>query len=156
MSTTKIIQLALVLFIAASFFTTSFTQTWTSEQEEAWKTVEKMYELWAQRDLDGFLSLYHTNFTGWYGVDPLPLDKVSLKKFESHWLSTTKIHLNEIKPVSIRISDNVVVIHLYSTTIIENEKEKKLKFLKWTVILKKENGKWLILGEYGGRLPDQN
>jgi hypothetical protein len=133
-------------------YTTSFSQELSSEEKEAWKLVKTMADFWAERNLEGYMSCLHENFVGWFHDDPMPLDKNSLQKFEKHWLSTSKIHVYEDKPVSIKITDNIAIINSYSMSVREDEKEKKIVRSRWTEVLKKENGKWLILSMIGRRI----
>ena len=130
--------------------TSVMCQEWSTEQKEALGIVEKMDEFWANRDLDGYMSCLHENFIGWFQEDPLPLDKNSLRHWEEHYLSTSKILRNEIKPVSIKVTDDIAIVNSYSTSVIEDENGKKLTYGKWTNICKKEDGKWLIIGMFGG------
>jgi len=144
--------LLVIVFQLLLGMTLLFPQEWSSEQKEAWATVEKMFDFWAKRDLEGYMNCLHPNFVGWFHNDPLPLDKKSLRNWESLWLSTEKIHRYEIKPVSIKITSDVAVVSYYDTTLREDEKEKNLGYSKWTDVLLKENGKWLILSSVGARL----
>lgn len=132
--------------------TSTFCQEWSTEQKEALGIIEKMDESWANRDLDGYMSCLHENFIGWFQEDPLPIDKKSLRHWEEHWLSTSKILRNEIKPVSIKVTDNIAIVNFYGTTVREDENGSKLIYSKWTNICKKENGEWLIIGMFGGRV----
>ena len=131
--------------------TSAICQEWSTEQKEALGIVEKMDEFWANRDLDGYMSCLHENFIGWFQEDPLPLDKNSLRHWEEHYLSTSKILRNEIKPVSIKVTDNIAIVNWYGTTVRVAE-DKKLLYSKWTNICKKEDGKWLIIGMFGGNI----
>ena len=155
MNYSNLTKVVLSLFVFLLVVNTSvYSQEWSSEQKDAWGIAEKMNEFWANRDLDGYMSCLHENFIGWYNEDPLPINKKSLRNWEEHWLNTTKILRSETKPVSIQITDDIAIINLYSTAVREDENSKKLTYCKWTIICKKENGKWLILGMYGGRILD--
>ena len=57
-------------------------QELSSEQKEVKITLEKIYDFWVKRDLEGYMSCLHEKYTGWYGNDPLPLDKSSPRKWE--------------------------------------------------------------------------
>jgi len=132
--------------------TSAICQEWTPEQKEAYGISEKMEEFWADRNLDGYMSCLHENFIGWFQDAPLPSDKNSLRNFEEHWLSTAKILRYESKPVSINITDDIAIVNLYATAIREDETGTKLTNSKWTTVSKKEDGKWLIIGMFGGRI----
>ena len=136
-----------LLFMATiSWPMISSSQEWSSEQQEVWELSERMEKFWIERDLDGYMSCLHENFIGWYGEDPLPIDKKSLRNGESYNLSHQKIHNDKIKPVSITVTDNVAIVNFYKTTRREDVNGNRLTYRKVTRICIKENGKWLILG----------
>ena len=144
-----VLLLSCVIFVIS---TSAICQEWSTEQKEALGIVEKMDESWANRDLDEYMSCLHENFIGWFQEDPLPIDKKSLRHWEEHWLSTSKILRYESKPVSINISDDIAIVNLYATAVREDENGAKLGYSKWTTVSKKEDGKWLIIGMFGGRV----
>ena len=130
------------------------SQNWSQEQKEVLEANQKLVQLWASRDLDGYMGCLHEDFVGWFQNDPLPIDKNSLRNWESYWLSNVKILRYESKPVSINIIGNTAIIYTYDTTLREDEDGKKLRYSKWTVTLIKENGKWLIIGTSGGTISE--
>ena len=132
--------------------TSAYCQEWSSEQKEAYGITQKMTEFWANRDLDGYMSCLHENFIGWFNEDPLPIDKETLRNWEEYWLSSSKILLNEDKPVAIKVTDDIAIVNIYSTELRENEDSKKLGYSKWTFVCKKEDGKWLIIGLFGRKV----
>jgi len=132
--------------------TSAFCQEWSAEQKEAFGIVEQMNDSWANRDLDGYMSCLHENFIGWFQDNPLPIDKKTLRQWEDHWLSTSKILHHQIKPVSIKVTDDIAIVNSYSSAIREDETGAKPTNSKWTNICKKEDGKWLIIGMFGGRV----
>ena len=132
--------------------TSASCQEWSAEQKEAFGIVEQMNDSWANRDLDGYMSCLHENFIGWFQDSPLPIDKKTLRQWEDHWLSTSKILLHQIKPVSIKVTDDIAIVNSYSSAIREDETGAKPTNSKWTNICKKEDGKWLIIGMFGGRV----
>ena len=146
----KLVLLFSIVILVTS--TSAICQEWSTEQKEALEIVQKMDEFWANRNLDGYMSCLHENFIGWFNEDPLPIDKNSLRNWEEHWLSTAKILRYESKPVSINITDDIAIVNLYATAIREDETGVKLTNSKWTNICKKEDGKWLIIGMFGGRV----
>jgi hypothetical protein len=142
-----------LLFMATiSWPMISSSQQWSTEQQEVWELSEKMEKFWVQRDLDGYMSCLHENFIGWYGDAPLPIDKNSLRNSEDYNLSHQKIHIDEIKPVSITVTDNVAIVNYYKTARREDENGNRITYRKVTRICIKENGKWLILGNFAAAI----
>lgn len=132
--------------------TSVFCQEWSKEQKDVWQVSQKMEEFWAKRDLDGYMSCLHENFIGWFNEDPLPIDKNSLRNWESHWLGTVKIIRSESKPVSINVTGDIAISNCYSQALRQDANGTKLTYSKWTDIYKRENGKWLIIGMSGGKI----
>jgi hypothetical protein len=145
-------RLLLLVITIVSSPSISFSQQWSTEQQEAWKVCEKLLKFWAERDLEGFMSCQHENYTGWFGDDPFPEDKNASRNWESYNFSHQKIHHYETKPISITITDNVAIVNYYLTARREDENGNKITHSKLTEILLKENGKWLILGTHAVRV----
>ena len=143
-----------ILILLITWPIISVSQEWSNDQKEVLAVEQKVWEFWADRDLEGYMSCLHDNYIGWFQKDPLPLDKASLRKWESYWLSTTKIHQAEMKPVSITITGNIAIINVYATTLEENAEGKKLIYSRWTDILIREDGRWIIVGTHGGNMED--
>jgi hypothetical protein len=103
----------MVIFILSLLFilcySISYSQEWSSEEKEAFKIIQNVCDSWAKRDLETYMSFYHSNFVGWFQKDPLPIDKNSLHNWERYWLSTDIIHHYELKPVCIKITDDIAV-----------------------------------------------
>ena len=68
-----------------------------------------------------------------------------------HFLETTKIVIQDIQPVAIKIYDNVAIVQYYYTRILKDAegKEKNVSG-RWTDILLKQGDKWYIIGDSGG------
>ena len=67
----QLVVLAIVVFLFLSL-TILFSQEWSNEQKEALAVLEKLYDAWAKRDLDGYMDCLHENYIGWYHNNPLP------------------------------------------------------------------------------------
>ena len=128
-----------------------FGQEWSAEQKEVWKNVETYSDLWAKEDLEGVLSYCHDDFSGWKNQDALPRNKASIRKFSAHNFETTKVLINDIQPVAIKIFDNVAIVHYYYSEVIKDvEGKEKNDRGRWTDILMKQGDKWVLIGDSGG------
>ena len=123
----------------------SSSQEWSSEQQEVLAVTEKMLDYWAERDLEGYMSCLHDNFMGWFGPDPFPNTKETLRETESQTLMNQKIHHYRFKPISVTITDNVAIVNLYYIAIREDENGKITNNTKATETYIKKNGEWLML-----------
>jgi ketosteroid isomerase-like protein len=128
-----------------------FGQEWSEQQKEVWKNVETYANLWAKRDLEGFLAYFHDDFSGWGNADALPRNKARIRKFNSHNFETTKVLVTDIQPVGVNIFDNVAIVQYYFTDVLKDKEGKEQTVRgRWTDILMKQGDKWVIIGDHGG------
>ena len=106
-------SLVLILCLSDSYL---YSQEWSKEQLEVWNTVESLYENWANRNLEGYMSLTYKDFTGWFGDDPTPINYKSLEKWEKDNFSRVKVLVYDIQPLKIKIFKNFAIVHYYSST----------------------------------------
>ena len=127
-------------------------QEWSAAQKEVWSHVEAYWAKDAARDLEGFMAYFHTDYLGWSVEDPLPATKATVRKFVEHQMKTTKVLVQNIQPVGIKILGDVAFVHYYWSQI-EKDAEGKEKPVsgRWTDILTKQGDKWVLIGDHGGR-----
>jgi len=141
------IILCVIVFVAPPLL----AQEWSAAQKGVWKNVEAYWDLWAKRDLEGFLSYFHTDYSGWFNRASLPSDKASGRKGISHSFQTIKILVREINPVAIKIHGNVAIAHYYFSFIRRDAEGKESnRSGRWTDILMKQGDKWVLIGDHGG------
>ncbi|MFA8433779.1 MAG: DUF4440 domain-containing protein [Marinifilaceae bacterium] len=126
-------------------------QEWSDVQKKVWTEVESYWDLHAKGDLEGFLNYFHADYIGWYNRSAMPGDKDSLRKWLKEMFETKKVVLYEIKPVAISVYGDVAVIHYYYSQVVQYKPEKKHhEEGRWTDILMKQGGKWMLIGDHGG------
>jgi ketosteroid isomerase-like protein len=124
---------------------------WSKEQQEVWKTVETYTDLAAKGDVDGFLTYFHEDYSGWSHDAPVPYGVSSVKKWAGYFLPKREMLVYEITPAAIKIHGNVAFVHyFYSQTYKDSEGKEKNSSGRWTDILMKDGGKWLMIGDHGG------
>jgi ketosteroid isomerase-like protein len=140
-----------VLCFAMLPSTVLFAQEWSAEQKEVWENVEAYWVLYTEEDLEGFLSYFHTDFSGWFNLAALPRGKSSVRKWDSHGMKTEDTVVHEINPVAIKIFGNVAVVHYYYTRAVKDAEGKQtLVRGRWTDILMKQDDRWVMIGDHGG------
>ena len=128
-----------------------FGQEWSDKQKEVWKNVETYWDLDVKRDLEGVLSYFHDDYSGWFNRDALPSNKASTRKSFAHFFGTTKILLQEIQPVAIKIHGNMAIVHYYYSRLVKDvEGKERNRSGRWTDILMKQGDKWLLIADHGG------
>jgi ketosteroid isomerase-like protein len=142
------VVLSLIIFLSSN----CFSQQWSAEQKEVWKTVETYNELASKSDVQGFLSYIDESYCGWSYMLDTPTDKSSAKKSIEYWFPNSKTIYYTITPAKIWVNGDYAFVHYYYIQYYENDEGKK-EFEKgrWTDILMKKDGKWIMVGDHGGK-----
>ena len=145
----KLILVSLLLVITTLNLN---SQQWSPEQLEVWKTVQTYTNLANKGDVEGFLSYFDDSFLGWpYGSDAVH-NKTSRAAWIKYYLPLSKNLVSTITPEAIWVKDNFAFVHYYYSDISENADGKiSSESGRWTDILMKKNGKWVMVGDHGGQ-----
>ncbi len=147
----KIFITAVLLF---TFSAMLHAQEWTKEQQEVWKVVQDYWALYAKGDIKGFLDYFHKDYCGWSNDAAVPSGKEVSQKWLEYMYQGSKVPLYQIDPVCIKVFGNTAFVHYYYDMIRESSDGKKSHSTgRWTDILLKEGGKWLVIGDHGGADP---
>jgi ketosteroid isomerase-like protein len=127
-------------------------QQWSPAQQEVWRTVEAYSQMFQQRNLDGALAYFHDDYRGWYNRNALPNTKQSLQLWLPHHFANSRVIVSEVQPLAIQVFDDVAVVHYnYSEIVQQGDNAPRHETGRWTDVLKKVNGRWLIIGDHGGQ-----
>lgn len=126
-------------------------QQWTAEQKEVWKSVEVYNELSATRDA-AFINYFDDSYRGWEYHYDVPDGKDNVRKIIANRDPNYKILYYTITPATIWVSGNFAYVHYYYTTLSEGKDGKRnWEKGRWTDILMKKDGKWIMVGDHGGK-----
>ncbi len=126
-------------------------QEWSAMQKEVWKNVETYWGLEVKGDLEGLLSYFHEDYSGWFNRSALPGNKAATRDFFTHALETEKILLQDIQPVAIKIHGNIAIVHYYFSRLVKDvEGKERNRNGRWTDILLKQGDKWVLIADHGG------
>ena len=140
-----------VLFLIVMQASPLAAQEWSAAQKEVWKNVETYWSLYAKGDYEGFQSFIHPDYRGWSNSSVLPTTKDSHGKFLAFAMKNFKILVYDITPVAIQVYGNFAFVDYYFKMIEkENEGKTTNSSGRWTDILLKQGGKWLMIGDHGG------
>jgi ketosteroid isomerase-like protein len=130
----------------------SFAQSWSSEQQEVWAGVEAYWEISSKGDASGFLSYFDDSYIGWSYNSKVPQSKSNTSKWVKHDMMNNSTVLYTLTPISIWVKDNFAFVN-YFYGQLEKDKDGKEKPTQghWTDILMKKSGKWVLIGDRGGR-----
>ena len=128
-----------------------YGQETPTSHSEIWKNVLTYWELWAQRDLEGYLEYHHPGFSGWSYDDSMHENKKSTEKWLIHDFATKQVIIYDINAVDIKIHDSVAVVHYYYSILEKNTQNiEKRRNGRKTDILIKQADKWVIIADHGG------
>lgn len=141
-----------VLFLLVVTALNLNAQQWSPEQLEVWKAVQTYTDLANKGDVEGFLSYFDDSFLGW----PYGSDAVHSKEARAAWikyylpLSTNLV--STITPEAIWVNGNFAFVHYYYSDVSKDSDGKvSSNSGRWTDILMKVDGKWVMVGDHGGQ-----
>ena len=143
----------LVLFIF--FFISNFSsaQQWTDDQKDVWKGVEAYWTVSMSDKPMDFLNYFDDTYYGWSYESGAPDTKADTKKSLSYWTTKGKTVYYIIIPARIWVTGNFAYVHYYYTQVAEGSDGKPITERgRWTDILMKKDGKWLLVGDHGGEV----
>lgn len=152
---TKIVFLPAILLIAISSIT--FSQTWSAEQKEVWAGVNAYWEVSSSGNAAEFLNYFDDSYAGWSYNSKIPQSKSNTGKWIKNDMSKNTTILYTLTPVTIWVKGDFAFVN-YFYGQLEKDKDGKEKPTQgqWTDILTKKDGKWLLVGDRGGRTSKQN
>ncbi|MCZ6775753.1 MAG: hypothetical protein O7D34_04780, partial [Ignavibacteria bacterium] len=74
------------------------------------RMLKPIWDLDAKRDLEGFLSYFHSDYSGWYNRTPLPDSKPALHKWLMQMYKNRKTLVHDIRPVAIKIHGDIAFV----------------------------------------------
>jgi len=147
----KFSKILLTVFIVSIFFGgASLAQDWSPEQKEVWAGVEKYWEVNQSNPMD-FLQYFDESYLGWNYDYEHPSTKKDAEKSFGYWMKKGKEQYHTLTPSRIWVNGNFAFVHYYYTQVFENsEGQPRTERGRWTDILMKKNGKWMLVGDHGG------
>jgi uncharacterized protein (TIGR02246 family) len=126
-------------------------QQWDADQQEVWQTVQAYWQCYARGDAEGFLTYLHDDFSGWTHTNAMPRDKEDMARYLPRGFETTQTVLYDVNPVGIKVFGDVAVVHYYYTrTYVDRAGAEHHDAGRWTDVLKKQSGRWLMIADHGG------
>ena len=144
-----------VLFLF--LFMTSFisAQQWSAEQQDVWKGVQAYWEAGMSADPTVMLAYWDDSYYGWSYDNEAPGTKADVTKSFNYWMKKGKTQYYTITPARIWVNGNFAYVHYYYTMVIErSDGTPKPEKGRWTDILMKKDGKWMLVGDHGGERKD--
>lgn len=118
-------------------------------EKEVWDTVLAYTELILHGETEEFLKYFHEKYSGWNNLEPAPVDKQSLiSELQNNYSIKTVSNYNII-PISIKIHNDLAIVHYYLNEHAEFNNCYKLKH--YTNILVRSENKWLLIADHFGK-----
>jgi hypothetical protein len=118
-------------------------ETWSPEQKEVWKNVETYWALDAAGDSQ----------EGWNYNTAIPGSKQRATKFITHSHRVSKTLVYDLQPMTVRVYGETAFVHYFWTRVGKDaEGKEKRESGRWTDILRKQDGKWVMVADHGGEI----
>jgi ketosteroid isomerase-like protein len=145
------------LFLLISFAGIATAQQWSEAQKEVWAGVEKYWEAGMSTNPSDFLSYFDDTYHGWQYQSGAPGTKEQLNKIMGYWFSKGQTKLYTITPATIWVNGDFAYVHYYYYQVNEGPDGKPMSERgRWTDILMKKGGKWMLVGDHGGEIKSDN
>ncbi len=141
-----------LLFILS---TVTSAQQWSAEQQDLWKGVQTYWEAGMNEDASKMLAYWDESYYGWSYENGAPGTKADVSKAFNYWFKKGKIQYYTITPARIWVNGDFGYVHYYYTEVTESsDGTPHTERGRWTDILMKKNGKWMLVGDHGGETDD--
>jgi hypothetical protein len=140
----------LFLMLIANF---TSAQQWTDEQKDVWKGVEAYWAVGMSDNPADFINYFDDSYYGWSYDNGAPDTKADAQKSINYWSTKGKVVYYVITPARIWVNGNFAYVHYYYTQVSEGKDGKPITEKgRWTDILMKKEGKWIMVGDHGGEI----
>lgn len=142
-----------VLILTCFLATISFAQEWSAEQMDVWKGVQSYWDAGSTADAAALLAYWDDSYYGWSYDNEAPGTKADASKSFNYWLKKGKEQYHILTPARIWVSGDFAYVHYYYLQVTESADGKSnTEKGRWTDILMKKKGKWMLVGDHGGEI----
>jgi len=152
------IKISLFLFVLICFASNNFAQQWSDAQKEVWTGVQKYWEAYANGNAQEFLNYMDESYVGWSYQSKIPQNKANTGQWVMNDVKNNSTVLYTLTPISIWVKGDFAFVHYFYSQLEKNSKTgtEDPSTGKWTDILMKKSGKWVLIGDHGGRTSKQS
>ena len=142
----------LVLMLAYS----TQAQQWSPEQKDVWAGVQKYWEI-NNSDPLAYFKYFDDSYLGWSYANEAPGTREDALKSSKYSSTKVKQQFNILTPARIWVNGDFAYVHYYYTQVSEsNDGKSNTEKVRWTDILMKKNGTWMIVGDHGGEIKNDD
>ncbi len=146
------------MFVLLLLSSNSFAQQWSDAQKDVWAGVQKYWEVSSSGNAQGFMSYFDDSYMGWSNQSRVPMSKDNVSKWITQDSKDNSTLVYSITPLTIWVKGDFAYVH-YTYSTLEQNKETSKKTPSsgtWTDILMKKDGKWVLIGDHGGKTSGGN
>lgn len=154
---TKLVGSFFVILFVFAFVSNSSAQQWSDAQKEVWTAVDAYWAVSLSSNPMDFISTFDDSYLGWSYDNEAPSTKADVKKSLGYWTSKGKVAYYTITPARIWVNGDFAFVHYYYTQVTEGPDGKpNTEKGRWTDILMKKAGKWMLVGDHGGEVKKED
>ena len=128
--------------------TSSKPVQWSPEQNDVWRSLEEHWDHLIHKRVDEFIKYIHTDFIGFGHESPINIDRPWLDKWVGFWTRTTEILICELRPIDIKIHNDIAIVQYFIFTIEKNPEGAKRIIRRYTMTWKKQKERWVVIGSH--------
>jgi len=131
-------------------------QQWSAEQKDVWAGVQKYWEI-NNNDPLAYFKYFDDSYIGWSYSNEAPGTREDALKSSKYSSTKVKQIYNILTPAKIWVNGDFAYVHYYYTQVSESSDGKtNTEKGRWTDILMKKNGTWMIVGDHGGEIKNDD
>lgn len=152
----KLLSIFPVLFAVIILSGNGTAQKWSPEQKDVWAGVEKYWEI-NNNDPLADLKYFDDSYLGWSYENEAPGTREGVVKSKKYFSTKQKQQFNILTPARIWVNGDFAYVHYYYTLVFEDKDGKSSNEKgRWTDILMKKNGTWMLVGDHGGEVKNDD
>jgi len=152
----KLLSIFTVLIAVIILSAYAQAQQWTAEQKEVWAGVERYWEI-NNNDPLADLKYFDDSYLGWSYDSEAPGTRDGVVKYKKYFSTKQKSQFNILTPARIWVNGDFAYVHYYYTQVSEDKDGKSnTEKGRWTDILMKKNGTWMLVGDHGGEVKNDD
>ncbi|HBR14356.1 MAG TPA: hypothetical protein DD723_02285 [Candidatus Omnitrophica bacterium] len=128
--------------------TSSKPSYWNEEQNGVWRCLEEHWDHLINQRVEDFLKYIHDDFIGFGHESPINIDKPWLKKWVGFWTKSTQIVICELRPIDIKIHEDIAILQYFIFTIEKNMEGGKRVIRRYTMTWKKQKERWVVIASH--------
>ena len=129
--------------------TSSKPKSWTDEQNDVWRCLEDHWDHLINKRVNEFLKYIHDDMIGYGHESPIAVDKPWLEKWVGFWAKSTKIAICELRPINLKVHDDVAILQYCIFTIEQNQVDQGKRVIRrYTMTWKKQTDRWVVIASH--------